>query len=152
MASLGRKLRTAVRMRHADRLLVAEAVVALATARLRSLLPFRILARQLGELVPPPAGAPSASPLSDAQQRAVRSIRWSIGAVAPWMPFRAVCLQQAIAARAMLDRRGIHSVLHLGVDGSGGTGLSAHAWLDASGIGVTGYPVDPGFAEVGRFV
>ncbi|WP_416366352.1 lasso peptide biosynthesis B2 protein [Sphingomonas aurantiaca] len=31
------------------------------------------------------------------------------------MPFRTLCLQQAIAARTMLARRGIDSVLHLGV-------------------------------------
>lgn len=80
------------------------------------------------------------------------AVRWAIGAVAPWLPFRTLCLQQAIAARAMLERRRIDSVLHLGVRDRTGTALEAQARLDADGLNVTGYPVDPALTEVGRFV
>ena len=145
-----RKLGTAARMRRADRRLVVEAMAALLTARLRSLLPFRVLARHLGGMVPSRSPAPPA-PLSPDEETSVFAVRWAIGAVAPWLPFRAQCLQQAIAARAMLARRGIGSVLHLGVGDPTGTKLVAHAWLDAGRLQVTGYPVDPGLAEVGRF-
>ena len=163
-ASLRRKLGTAIRMRRADQRLALEAIAALLLARLRGLLPFRILARHLGGLVSPPArhppeplGLPSplsgplSAPLSAGEEQVVVSIRWAIGAVAPWMPFRTLCLQQAIAARAMLARRGIGSILHLGVGDPTGTRLEAHAWLDTGGLKVTGYPVDPALAEVGRF-
>jgi hypothetical protein len=139
-------------MTRTDRQLVVEAIAALLAARLRSLLPFKILARQLGGIVAPHTPAPSPAPLSPAEEETVLAIRWSVGAVAPWMPFRTLCLQQAIAARAMLARRGIGSVLHLGVQGLTGAKLEAHAWLDAGGLNVTGYPVDPALAEVGRFV
>ncbi len=145
-----RKLRTAARMRRADRRLVVEAMAALLTARLRSLLPFRVLARHLGGMVPSRSPAPPA-PLSPDKETSVFAVRWAIAAVAPWLPFRTQCLQQAIAARAMLARRGISSVLHLGVGDPTGTKLVAHAWLDAGRLQVTGYPVDPGLAEVGRF-
>ncbi len=80
------------------------------------------------------------------------AICWAIGAVAPWLPFRTLCLQQAIAARAMLERRGIDSVLHLGVRDPTGTALEAHAWPDAGGLNVTGYPVNPALTKVARFV
>jgi len=50
------------------------------------------------------------------------------------------------------ERRGIDSVLHLGVRDPTRTGLEAHAWLDAGGLNVTGYPVDPALTEVARFV
>jgi hypothetical protein len=156
MRRIARRLVTAVRLSRADRRLLAEAAAALLAARQRGKQPFRALAAELGGLVAPGTPhAPSASLLPD-QARAVSRVRWAIGIIAPWMPFRARCLQQAIAARTMLARRGIGSVLHLGVGekaGSGsGSGLIAHAWLDAGGIKVTGYPVDPVLVEAGRFV
>lgn len=151
MASLGRKLRTVSRLGWADRRLAAEAARALVVARLRTLLPFRTLARHLGGLGPPQT-PPDATALSSEARAVVHDIGWAVAAVAPWMPFRTLCLQQAIAARTMLARRGIASVLHLGIDRSDPTRLEAHAWLHAGGIAVTGYPVDPALAEVGRFV
>lgn len=153
MSSLRRKLLTASAMTRGDRRLIGEAMAALLVARLRSLVPFRVLARHLGGMVSPPTGssAPPA-PLSSDEEHVVFAVRWSIAAVAPWLPFRTQCLQQAIAARTMLARRGIGSVLHLGVGDPTGTILVAHAWLDAGRLQVTGYPLDPALAEVGRFV
>lgn len=52
----------------------------------------------------------------------------------------------------MLERRGIGSVLHLGVRDPIWGALKAHAWLDAGGLNVTGYPVDPALTKGGRFV
>lgn len=153
--ALSGKLLSAARMDGASWALAGEAIAALIAARARSLLPFRVLARQLGGLVPPPPGPAELVPdpaLTDDQQMAIRRIRWAIGAVEHWLPLRTLCLQQAIAARTMLGRRGIGSELHLGVDQSGPSGLKAHAWLDAGGLRVTGYPVDPALAEIGRFV
>lgn len=149
---LRRKLRSALRMSPSHRRLIAEAVGALLVARVWSALPFRTLARRLGGLSSPQTTAATTGPLSPDQVAQVRAIRWAVGAAAPWLPFRTLCLQQAIAARAMLRRRGIASVLHLGVGDPTGSKLEAHAWLDAGGLQVTGYPVDPAHAEVGRFV
>lgn len=154
MRRVARRLVTAVRLSSINRGLLSEATVALFTAWRRSRLPFRDLADELGGLMTP--GTPAASPaaLSPDQARTVSGIGWAIRTAAPWMPFRARCLQQAIAARAMLARRGIGSVLHLGVgDKKGcGTKLIAHAWLDTGGIKVTGFPVDTALNEAGRFV
>lgn len=151
MASLRGTLRTVSRLSWADRRLAAEAARALVEARLRTLLPFRTLARQLGGLGPPQT-IPDTTALMPDTRAVVRDIGWAVAAVAPWMPFRTLCLQQAVAARTMLARRGIASVLHLGIDRSDATKLEAHAWLHAGGIAVTGYPVDPALTEVGRFV
>jgi hypothetical protein len=153
MSSLRRKLLTASSMTRADRRLIVEASAALLVARLRSLLPFKVLARQLGDILAPHGRAATpAPPAPQAEADMIFAIRWAVGAVAPWLPFRTLCLQQAIAARAMLERRGIGSVLHLGVRDPTGTALEAHAWLDAGGLNVTGYPVDPALTEVARFV
>lgn len=148
-----RKLRTALRMANADRRLALEAAAALLAARLRGgLLPFDVVAKQLGGLLAPGTSPPLAPPLSPSQEAAVLAIRWSVAAVSPCMPFKTVCLQQAMAARTMLTRRGIGSVLHLGVGNIAGSKLTAHAWLDAGGFKVTGYPVDPTMHEAGRFI
>ncbi|WP_010185610.1 lasso peptide biosynthesis B2 protein [Sphingomonas sp. PAMC 26605] len=132
--------------------LLAEASLALLDARLRcGLWPFRRLARHLGGLKPA-AAAPGAVPVDPPTAETIRTVRWAIAAAARRMPFRTACLQQAIAARAMLRRRAIGSVLRLGVGDPSGTVLEAHAWLDAGALKVTGYPVDPALAEVGCFV
>lgn len=152
MSVLRRKLRTARHMRRADRALALEAAIALTVARLRSgLFPFKRFARQLGGLKPPHSRT-TVPALRPEEAEAVRKVRWAIAAVAPWMPFKALCLQQAVAARAMLARRGIASILHLGVGDPTGSKLEAHAWLDAGELTVTGYPVDPALTEVGRFL
>lgn len=56
-------------------------------------------------------------------------IAWAIDAVAaqPWM--NALCLPRALAAHAMLRRRGIASRLCLGVARRNGS-LAAHAWVE----------------------
>ena len=68
------------------------------------------------------------------------------------MPFRAVCLPQAMAARIMLSRRGIASVLHFGAAKGKEQPIDAHAWLDAAGVEVTGYPVATEIAESASFI
>jgi hypothetical protein len=60
------------------------------------------------------------------------------------VPWNAVCLPQAMAAKAMLARRGQGSALHLGA-ARAGSGLTAHAWLVAGGEVVVG---EAGIADV----
>jgi hypothetical protein len=71
---------------------------------------------------------------------------------ARYVPFRAVCLPQAMAARLMLKRRGIASTMHFGAAKGEAKPLDAHAWLDAAGVEVTGFPVAEKFAEIACFV
>lgn len=56
-------------------------------------------------------------------------VPWAIETIAakPWM--QAACLPRALAAQAMLRRRGVASRLCLGV-ARDGSQLSAHAWLE----------------------
>ena len=56
-------------------------------------------------------------------------IAWAVEAAAekPWI--NALCLPRALAAHAMLRRRGIASRLCLGV-ARNGSGLAAHAWVE----------------------
>jgi len=135
--------------------LLAEASVQLLIARVQlKTMPFPKLARHWGPFVPPAdaragEGLVAASEdrtalakkVSDAVQRAARNV-----------PFGAVCLPQAMAARRMLKRRHIASVMHFGAAKGTEKPIDTHAWLDAAGVKVTGYPVANSFTEIGCFV
>jgi len=135
--------------------LVIEAAAWLLVARVALLaVPFPRLARQLGAFVSPTdervtLARRDASP-QDAQL--AEEIAWATTRAARHVPFKAVCLPQAMAARIMLRRRGVASVLHFGAARGRDKPIDAHAWLDAAGVEVTGYPVAGQFAEIACFV
>ena len=150
-----RKIRTFAATGWPRQTLVAEACAAMLTARVRlAVRPFRYVAPSLGEFTRPddPRAAERAAYAGEAAAAAARRVRWAIGAAAPFMPFRAVCLQRAMAAQVMLRRRGIASVMHFGAPPEGERPIDAHAWLDAAGVKVTGYPLPPGMQEIACFV
>lgn len=143
--SIRRPLRRFAQVGARRRALVVEAVACLLLARLGLIfIPFPKLARWLGRFVPP----------SDPRALAAlaQEIGWAVTRSARYVPFRAVCLPQAMAARVMLKRRGVASVLHFGATRGEAKPLDAHAWLDAAGVEVTGYLVAKQFAEIACFV
>jgi hypothetical protein len=85
----------------------------------------------------PAAGHEAESELpADPEVRRVGSAVERVARILPWHP---VCLPQAIATRAMLRRRGVACVSHLGVYGS--SPVTAHAWITVGGTVVQGGPV-----------
>jgi hypothetical protein len=81
----------------------------------------------------------------------IRLIDLSIRRAQRMLPFRAKCLAEAVAAKQMLDQRGIKSTLYLGVSKDDKKKLIAHAWLRAGNFIVTGKKGMEKFVEVGRF-
>lgn len=80
---------------------------------------------------------PLRSSSSEAQNFAVRRVKWAVGAAhrrLPWIP----CLATAIAANRLLAWRGVASELWLGVRPNERMTIDAHAWLVAEGRVVTG--------------
>ena len=135
------------------RALVAEAVLCLLLARLALIfVPFPKLARRLGRFVPPDESRRLAAAPAAPQVQLAADVGWAVTRAARYVPFRAVCLPQAMAARLMLARRGITSTMHFGAARGEDRPLDAHAWLDAAGVEVTGYPVANRFAEIACFV
>jgi hypothetical protein len=151
---LRRIARRIYRITNRHRLLLAQAIVWLALARIALLaVPFEKLAARFGKVMPPGTGeGVQQRPLSAAQAVLAQDIGWAVTRAARYVPFRAVCLPQAIAAQAMLSRRGVPSVMHFGVVKKPGEALAAHAWLSAAEVEVTGYPVGPGYIEMARFL
>lgn len=133
--------------------LVAEAVLCLLAARLALVfVPFPHLARRLGTFTKPGEAQHPDLPAAPTDARAATDIGWAVTRAARYVPFKAVCLAQAMAARVMLERRGIGSTMHFGAAKGRDKPLEAHAWLDAAGVEVTGYPVASEFAEIACFV
>jgi hypothetical protein len=151
---VGRKIRTLAGAGWRRQALVAEACASMLAARLLLLLPFPRVARRLGEFVAPgdPRVAQRAAATTADQAATARAIGWAVKSAAPFMPFRSVCLQQAMAAQAMLRRRGIASVMHFGASPSDARAIEAHAWLDAAGVKVTGYPIPRDMGKIACFV
>ena len=152
---IARKIRTLAASGWRHQLLVAEASSSMLAARLRLLVtPFPKVAPTLGEFVAPsdPRVAERAGPTTAEAAATARAIRSAVTSAAPFMPFRSVCLQQAMAAHAMLKRRGISSVMHFGAHPTDANAIEAHAWLDAAGVKVTGYPISADMGEIACFV
>jgi hypothetical protein len=111
-----------------QRWLLLEAFASLLTARcVLVLLPVRWIFRWLES----PVRAAPASPSADADSSdGVERIRWAVLTVARYGPLTFVCFPQALAAHAMLRRRGIASIMHYGVRRSADRQLRAHTWLE----------------------
>jgi hypothetical protein len=139
---LERKLTTFLRMRGADRLLVCEAVVALGVARLIVITtPFRFMASILSRV--PDRGS--------CDEELVLRVSKAVTIAARNVPWNAVCLPQALAAKAMLARRGCGSAFHLGAGTDAQGKLISHAWLVAGGKVVVGAAGMTGVTPLARF-
>lgn len=149
-----RLIRRLWRVENRRRALAAEAVVYLLAARLSlTFVSFPRLARHLGTFVSP--SDPRASmtrPYAPSHAQLAKEIGWAVTSAARYVPFRAVCLPQALAAHAMLRRRRVPSVMHFGAARGTEKPLYAHAWLDAAGVDVTGFPVAENFTEISCLV
>jgi len=153
--TMRRGLRKFARADHNRRFLVVEAMVWLVASRFALFfIPFPQLARRLGTLVPPsdPRVTELTSARASLQASIAGDIGWAVTRTADYLPFKAVCLPQAMAARFMLNRRDVASVMHFGAACNSDKSLRAHAWLDAAGLKITGYPIGDGLIEIACFV
>jgi len=118
-----------------ERGLDLEAVWRLALARLAiGLLSFRRVRRLLT-----PSAASGADDGGDPGRRELaRRIGRSVRATANHLPWSCRCLVQALAAKAMLDRRHIASRVFVGVAQDETQALRSHAWLRVGDLFVTG--------------
>jgi hypothetical protein len=137
-----RKLQSFCRLGVAERRLVLEAALMLALARLVVLtMPFRLI-------VPWLRRSPAAR---DCDETLPRAVGQAVTRAARNVPWNAVCLPQALAAKAMLARRGCGSAFHLGAKLDPDGQISAHAWLIAGGRIVVGASGMRGMAPLARF-
>jgi hypothetical protein len=77
-------------------------------------------------------------------------ITWAVKSVAARPRINALCLPQALAAHAMLRRRGIASRLCLGVARPDGA-LAAHAWVEVAQTALAGASEAAVFTRLAEF-
>lgn len=152
MPAIANLVRRFARLSNRNRVLAAEAVMWLAASRIALVfLPFNTIAARLGKFSAPGQTVQNRIELSAEQLHMAHEVGWAVTRAARYVPFRAVCLPQAIAAKMMLRRRHVASALHFGVAIEAGGPLKAHAWLDADSVQVTGFPIAAEFVETARF-
>jgi hypothetical protein len=69
----------------------------------------------------------------------IDTVAWSVERASRYIPC-ATCLVQALAAQAMLSRRGVSTEVHIGVSRGVEDNFEAHAWLGLDGRIVLGHP------------
>lgn len=112
----------------AERWLLAEAMLAVLAVRLGLwIVPFRRLC----------VWAERLSTWQARSQFAPDRIAWAVAGVSQYIP-AASCLTQAMAAQALLARRGVAARLRIGVAKNSYGQLAAHAWLELDGHALIG--------------
>jgi hypothetical protein len=111
-----------------EKILLVEAVWFLFFSRVFLCLPFRICIRRL---------KPATNYTNPVSIEKLKKIKTAISRANKLAFWSNICLVKSIAARFMLQRRGIGSVLYLGLRFEEGKKLSAHAWLMSEGIYIT---------------
>lgn len=130
----------------ARRLLVVEAILTLAVARLAiAVLPFRSLQRFLTR------DSNRAERSGEARNARVASVRAAIESAARRLPGQTVCFPRAVAAQSMLRRRGIGTTLYYGAARSCEEGLIAHVWLQDRDTGILGHELAPRYKVLAQY-
>ena len=79
------------------------------------------------------------------------AIRLALRVVPAYLPWRSVCLDQALAAQRMLSRRGLQNTLYFGVALSQDRSLLAHAWVRSGDQWIVGYQPHMNYQVVGSY-
>lgn len=128
------KLQTYFALDGADRIATIEAIGRMIWAQwLVRAVPPRHWRSQFGHPQEPGSGSPRETDIVT-----IRRIRLAIARALRNMPGDPSCLPQALAARRMLERRGIASTLYIGTMREAGGGRRFHAWVKVGDEWVTG--------------
>jgi hypothetical protein len=136
-------LRKLGRLRAADWSELAVATVALARARWDfGRLPDRDILAMLQQPSRNPDARRDADPdavriAPDLRARLMR-LSWALTLAARYLPWRTDCLIQCLAARSILDRRGLGHEFFIGARRDVPGGFLAHAWMGSSGVPIVG--------------
>jgi hypothetical protein len=129
-----------------DRLITAEAAVALALGAVTvAVIPFRHIVAYVE------ARQRSFSPAEAASERIVDLVRRAVERAAKGSFWRAKCFEQGLAAYWMLYRRGVATTLHYGISKGADESLVAHVWVRSDTIDVVGCDIAGDYAELIQF-
>lgn len=89
--------------------------------------------------------------LSDSNKKVLSSVSQAIEIMSRYTFWKSQCLDKAIAAMKMLEKRQIESTLYLGTARDESGELVAHAWLRSGPFYITGFEEKEKFTIVGKF-
>jgi hypothetical protein len=127
-------------------LLLMEAFLYLAWARILVFMPFSKIAPSLGSRMK----ETTYTPIQE-NSTVLKKISMALHMTSRHTLWDSKCLVRAIAAMKMLERRQIESTLYLGTTKDASGGLIAHAWLRSGSFYVTGVEEMRKFTVVGKF-
>lgn len=128
------------------RLRIVEAMLFLIAARVAiGVLPFGWLVRLF---TIEPTRRP---PRDDGGRRAREDVRQAIASAARHLPGASLCFPRAVAAQAMLRRRGLPTTLYYGAAVRPGEGLVAHVWVQHEEEGIVGHEVALQYRVMARY-
>lgn len=90
--------------------------------------------------------------LNEKDYALVLTVKRGIQRAAKYTPWQSVCLTQSLAAKWMLQRRGVPGILFLGVGKDDCGALKAHSWSKCGDVIVTGETGMDEFKVVSAFV
>lgn len=128
-----KKLSKFARLKRKWKLLLIEALLSLAWARLLKSLPFSRVAPTLGNRRE--ESSPSHRP---GDEHALYSVSKAVRWMARHTPWESKCMVMAIAGKRMLERRNIDSTLYFGTARDASGRWIAHAWLRSGPFVITG--------------
>jgi hypothetical protein len=82
---------------------------------------------------------------------AKRQVRWAVIAAGRRQRESLVCFPRAIAAQAMLRRRGVSTTLYYGAKRTSERGLTTHVWIQDGDDGIVGLLSRPGQKVLARY-
>ncbi len=130
------KIGKIIRLSSENRRLAVEVFVLLFCARMAIIsLPFRWIAKTLGEKEDPRGEVDKSSKPNDLE---LNRIGWTIRRVSVHTPWKSNCLAQAITAQNMLARRNRTSEIYFGLKRGKDSKMEAHAWLKSDDTILTG--------------
>ena len=127
-------------------LLLLEAYVYLAWARILKGMSFSKVAPSLGDKM-----KESSTEMIPEQRRKLGEVSQAIGIMSKYTFWESECLVKAIAAMKMLEKRNIECTLYLGTAKDASGKLIAHAWLRSGPFYITGAEVKEQFTVVSKF-
>lgn len=123
-----------------------EAIVYLAAARLAlRFFHFKRLTWLFGRAAKKP------EVVGNARAQFRKEVRQAIGDAQRFLPGETACFPRAIAAQAMLRRRGVSTTLYYGAKTIPDRGLTAHAWVQDGAVGVVGYSDASDYHALARY-
>ena len=141
-----RKLKTFFSFDTKTMILLSEAFYFLGIARLQKKRPLSKIAPALGKWSDETANFSKVS-----NRLVLKRISYAIQTMSRYTIWESQCLVQAIAAKKMLERRGIENTLYLGTAKDEEGKLIAHAWLRSGSYYLTGAEEMKRFTVVSSF-